>query len=379
MGGDICQYDTAFVLNTQFEGGIFVKKRWILTLAFLLCLVFTVPVMATPTVVLDGKQLNFSDAQPIIEDGRTLVPLRAIFEAMGAKVEWNQDTQTTTAIKGNTTVVLKIGSTTPTINGNISTLDVPAKIINGRTLVPLRFVGEAFGGTVNWDPATQVITISTNTSNEVNAGLPAATIVRIVDGDTIVAKVAGQEQRIRLILVDTPESVHPNSAKNNEYGKMASSFTSSVLKEGQTIYLQKDVSETDRYGRLLRYVWLSQPTDVDSETEVRAKMYNARLLLEGYAQIATFPPDIKYVDMFTKFQREARENNRGLWGYEQTVNTPVQQIKTTGKYIGSIKSDKYHYPDCRHAKNITKENETWFSDKAEAEATNYKPCGVCKP
>lgn len=136
------------------------KRGLILSLVFLICIVFVTPVLAAPTVDLDGKQLTF-DVQPTIENGRTLVPLRAIFEAMGANVDWNQSTQTATATKDGTTVNLRIGSLTPTINGQAKTLDVPAKIVNGRTLAPLRFVGEAFGGTVGWDPATQKITIST--------------------------------------------------------------------------------------------------------------------------------------------------------------------------------------------------------------------------
>lgn len=139
------------------------RRGLILSLVFLICMVFAAPVLAAPTVNLDGKQLTF-DVQPTIENGRTLVPLRAIFEAMGANVDWNQSTQTATATKDGTIVKLRIGSITPTINGQVKTLDVPAKIVNGRTLAPLRFVGEAFGGTVGWDPATQKITILTVTT-----------------------------------------------------------------------------------------------------------------------------------------------------------------------------------------------------------------------
>lgn len=117
-----------------------------------------------PTINLDGKQLTF-DVAPIIEDGRTLVPLRNIFEAMGALVTWDQGTQTATAVKGNNTVVIKIGNTSPTINGQLVQLDVPAKIVNGRTLAPLRFVGEAFGGTVGWDQGSQTITILSKPSS----------------------------------------------------------------------------------------------------------------------------------------------------------------------------------------------------------------------
>lgn len=112
----------------------------------------------TPTVILDGKAMNF-EVPPIIEDGRTLVPLRAIFEAFGASVDWEQRTQTVTATKDQTKVVLKIGSRSPTVNGQTWPLDVPAKIVNNRTLAPLRFVGEAFGGKVDWDQQTRTVTM----------------------------------------------------------------------------------------------------------------------------------------------------------------------------------------------------------------------------
>lgn len=114
--------------------------------------------VTAPKVVLDGTQLTF-DVPPIIENGRTLVPLRAIFEAMGAEVKWDPQTATVTAVKGNTTVVMKIGSLEPTINGVVKPIDVAGKIVNDRTLAPLRFVCEAFGGAVEWAKDTQTATI----------------------------------------------------------------------------------------------------------------------------------------------------------------------------------------------------------------------------
>jgi N-acetylmuramoyl-L-alanine amidase len=122
---------------------------------------------SAPKVYFNNNQLIF-DVDPIIDNDRTLVPLRAIFEAMGAIVDWNQATKTVTAIKDNTMVVLTIGSTQPTVNGQIWPLDVPAKIIQDRTLAPLRFVGEAFGGTVNWDSATRTVYITSNNNNSAN-------------------------------------------------------------------------------------------------------------------------------------------------------------------------------------------------------------------
>jgi len=111
------------------------------------------------SVYLDGTQLTF-DVPPQIIDGRTLVPLRAIFEALGAEVNWNEATQTITATKDTTTVVLTIGSTTATVSGRSVTLDVPPQVINGRTLVPLRFVAESFGVAVDWNGDTRTVTIT---------------------------------------------------------------------------------------------------------------------------------------------------------------------------------------------------------------------------
>lgn len=113
---------------------------------------------SAPRVFLDGQALSF-EVPPIIENDRTLVPLRAIFEALGATVDWDNATRTVTSRKGSTTVVLAIGSLTPTVNGQVRQLDVPAKIVADRTLAPLRFVGEAFGSTVDWEGSTRTINI----------------------------------------------------------------------------------------------------------------------------------------------------------------------------------------------------------------------------
>jgi hypothetical protein len=111
------------------------------------------------TVTLDGKQLFF-DQLPTIENGRTLVPLRGIFEALGAEVDWNGDTQTVTATQGGKRISLTIGETAAKVDGNTITLDVPAKSVNGRTLVPARFVAESFDCTVDWDGYLQTVLIA---------------------------------------------------------------------------------------------------------------------------------------------------------------------------------------------------------------------------
>ena len=109
-------------------------------------------------VFCNGIELFF-DVSPIIENNRTLVPFRTIFEELGASVEWNNEKQKVRAQLGNVVIELTINNTTAYINGQIIELDVPAKIVNGRTLVPLRFIAENFGFEVNWNDELQIINI----------------------------------------------------------------------------------------------------------------------------------------------------------------------------------------------------------------------------
>ncbi|HEY8394533.1 MAG TPA: thermonuclease family protein [Thermaerobacter sp.] len=139
------------------------------------------------------------------------------------------------------------------------------------------------------------------------------TVVEVIDGDTVrVRREAGAplpSDRVRLIGVDTPE-VRPPA---EPFGREARRFARERL-QGRTVWLERDVSETDRYGRALRYAWLSEPPGHPAERDVRHKMFNAILLLEGYARVVTLPPDVRYTDWFVRFQREARKAGRGLWG-----------------------------------------------------------------
>lgn len=112
------------------------------------------------TVTLNGDKIDF-DVQPQLINDRTMVPLRKIFEAMGAYVDWYGDTQTVVATKDDKVVTAKIDDTKLYINDEVKTLDVPPMIIDGRTLVPARFVAESFGANVDWDGATQTVVIMT--------------------------------------------------------------------------------------------------------------------------------------------------------------------------------------------------------------------------
>lgn len=122
------------------------------------------------TVILNGQRLSF-DQPPVIIGGSTLVPMRAIFEALGATVDWDAANQMVTAAKGDTTIKLIIGLGTAQVNGHETALSQAAQIIGGRTMVPLRFVAESLQAEVKWEGSTRTITI--NLSSSGTTELPA--------------------------------------------------------------------------------------------------------------------------------------------------------------------------------------------------------------
>ena len=131
-----------------------------------------------------------------------------------------------------------------------------------------------------------------------------ALVTEVVDGDTV--KIEG-DRTVRYIGVDTPETKHPK--KQVECFGREASDANKALVEGKYIYLQRDVSETDRYQRLLRYIYLPNP-----QSTGEAIFVNEYLVEQGYAHLLTYPPDVKYDEVFRAAEKQAREANRGLWG-----------------------------------------------------------------
>ena len=145
---------------------MFLQKKWLLTLMALLLALFPLSAMAEqtepdpPRILVDGQVL-YPDVPPQIEAGRTLVEMRAVFEALEATLDWNEETRTVTAFKDDLEIILPVDELTATVNGEPYTLDAPARIKNGRTLVPARFVSETLGADVAWDGETRTVTITT--------------------------------------------------------------------------------------------------------------------------------------------------------------------------------------------------------------------------
>ena len=141
-----------------------------------------------------------------------------------------------------------------------------------------------------------------------------ATVTRIVDGDTIKVFYLGNEESIRLIGIDTPESRVNKKTKKDakrsgqdietiiEMGMRATEYVESLVKPGDIVTIELDVQERDRYKRLLGYVYL-----------IDGRMLNEEIVKAGYANVMTIPPAVRYKNRFLKAFQEARESKRGLW------------------------------------------------------------------
>ncbi len=204
--------------------------------------------------------------------------------------------------------------------------------------------------------------------------VPAAsqTVERVVDGDTIIVAGVG---RVRLIGVDTPETVHPNRPVEF-FGKEASEFTKNLL-EGKYVHLEYDQERQDRYGRTLAYVYLADGTHA-----------NAEIIRRGYGHAYTRFP-FRHMEAFRQFEREARTNRRGLWGTAvggsgtgggageaRSSSTPTRTYAKPPPGVPSTvfvtrTGKKYHIDGCRF---LSKSKLPMPRDEA---AESYELCGVC--
>lgn len=146
---------------------------------------------------------------------------------------------------------------------------------------------------------------ATSTASLETTGLVTAQVVRVVDGDTVEVFLDGKNQKLRYIGINTPETVDPRRGVQC-FGHEASDKNKSLV-EGKKVVLTKDISNTDKYDRLLRFVYLPQ-------SDGKLLFVNDYLVREGYAEAYTYPPDVKFADQFVAAQKEAQSQNKGLWG-----------------------------------------------------------------
>jgi micrococcal nuclease len=176
-----------------------------------------------------------------------------------------------------------------------------------------------------------------------------AKVTKVVDGDTIDVLIGDKKETVRFVLVDTPETKHP-SKPIEPFGPEASKFTTDML-EGKEVKLEKDVSERDKYGRLLMYVWLDD------------KMVNELLLEKGLARVAIYQPDVKYVDNFREIQKKAQQAGTGIWSIEnyakddgnhpevmKKVEEPAKETQPSKAPTSTTTNSNVSYPNCTAVK-----------------------------
>lgn len=265
-------------------------------------------------VSLNGSLLELRDAkgnvvEPFMFDGTNYVPARPLAEALGLAVSWDGQTSTinlsstgtqqtpqptNTGTTASTSTARKVQKEIEyrdikvSLDGEILNLrDAKGNVIepfmfDGTNYIPARPLAEALGLEVAWDGETNTIKLSS---------IKTYNVLRVIDGDTFVVDFNGTEETVRLIGVDTPESVHPDSSKNTDAGYAASLFTTAMLTD-KLVGLEFDVQQRDQYGRLLAYAYLD------------GQMFNKKLLETGYANLATYPPNTKYTNDFTEIVKD---------------------------------------------------------------------------
>lgn len=227
-------------------------------------------------------------------------------------------------------------------------------------------------------------------SNEVPTGSVKATVERVVDGDTMKLKLdeSGETVTLRLLLVDTPESVK-KGVDPQPYSIEASNFAKETLASGDTVYIEYDEGDkTDKYDRHLGYLWFY------SNDDSKWLMFNEELIAEGYARVGYVYSQRRHLEDFNKAQDYAKSNNLNIWsvpgyvtskGYDvdaynankgtsSSNSSSVDKDSSNVVYAngGSSTSNKYHSSsDAHNMKGAVKMSED------EAKAQGYVPCGLC--
>lgn len=253
---------------------------------------------------------------------------------------------------------------------------------------------EATRGTVDQETPAET---NESEQNEVSVEEPAdeqgtperntfdAQVVSVTDGDTIKVKINGQVESVRFLLVDTPETNHPRLGEQ-PYGQEAKAFTKKML-EGKTVQLEKDVSDRDKYGRLLYYLY------------VDGKSVQEELLRNGLARVAyVYVPNTKYVDKYYAIQKEAQQKGIGIWsvenyaqsdGFHEEIfegNRPEQNNENSAadepagdcNIKGNISSngDKIYHMPGQQFYDVTKidpsKGEKYFCSREEAEQAGFR-------
>lgn len=207
-------------------------------------------------------------------------------------------------------------------------------------------------------------------------------VIRVVDGDTIEIIYQGKKEKVRLLNVNTPESVHRVKIKNVPMGKVASQYTKKKL-QGKYITLEPGNPTRGKYGRLLAYVFIN------------GSNFNVELVRQGLSPYyVKYGNSKKYDKEFRSAEQLAQKDKLHIWGdsnltriYKQKTSKRTQSASESkaklealpGMYIGNSKSFKLHRPDCRWGQKISDKNRVVFQSKQDTLNAGYQGCRVCNP
>ena len=210
-------------------------------------------------------------------------------------------------------------------------------------VVVFYLIDQQFGwGLFPDDTATPTTTVSRPVGSTTGAGaggsggIPtgqpttaeAATVVSVADGDTITVDIDGERASIRLIGIDTPETFVARTGYRECYGAEASAFAKETLVPGTVVYLDTDITDSDRYDRLLRYVWVDAGV-IGAGPPGTAAMFNEVLVLDGYAIPYPYEPDTREQPRFNAAADAAESANRGIWCACGGERIPLDQTNTS--------------------------------------------------
>lgn len=196
------------------------------------------------------------------------------------------------------------------------------------------------------------------------------------DGDTIWVKIDGKKEKVRFVGVNTPE-VAKDGNPAEFMAEEAKYFTEEILKDKE-IYLERDISDRDKYDRLLRYIWLEKPLSNPELSDIENKTLNGILVKEGYAYANYYKPDIKYHNFLKGLEKSAQDKNLGIWSDEKnqsnTNKNTENKINTQNKLIkGNKNSNLYQLPEWDSYDTVKEKNAVYFENEKEAQDAGFRP------
>ena len=298
-----------------------------------------------------------------VDEGRTLVPMRSIFESLEAEVEWLEDTKTVVATKDDRTLKLPIGSNIAYVDNQPVTLELEPIIKDGNTLVPVRFITETFGFETKWDGPSRSVLLNSDSP------FKNVTVQEVISGNQIKANVDGKVETIKLIGVDTYNLKHDKERASSK------NYLSKLIK-GKEVGIELDNIVKSGNGELLGY--LHHNGDLVNEAVIR----------KGYAKSGPSGINTKYKTTLDKAESKAKAEKLGTWkpipkpkpkptGKKPTGKKPTGKKPITNNvaevYITRT-GGKYHRGSCRYLRK----SKIPISKKS-ARSRGYDPCKVCRP